>query len=176
MEQISVGRRNCQAHDWAEIDSHNAMLVQWATAVTKCSVLVLIYQVASAGSREMATVVLIAVALIAVECLIFRPSVIFQCEQPSLYWTLSLTPQSNCISETKNPLAAGIINMVTDFVVVVLPCRQYGSSSFLYSSRSSLRCSSGLASSSTMLVPYGITIYTKSRSVGIRLGQHFQPG
>jgi len=80
MEQISVGRRNCQAHDWAEIDSHNAMLVQWATAVTKCSVLVLIYQVASAGSREMATVVLIAVALIAVECLIFRPSVIFQCE------------------------------------------------------------------------------------------------
>jgi len=28
----------------------------------------------------MATVVLIAVALIAVECLIFRPSVIFQCE------------------------------------------------------------------------------------------------
>ena len=30
MEQISVGRRNCQAHYGAEIDSHNAMLVQWA--------------------------------------------------------------------------------------------------------------------------------------------------
>lgn len=93
--------------------------------------------------------------------------------KPSLYWTPSLTPQTNCISETKNPRAAGIINMVTDFVVVVLPCRQYGSSSFLHSSRSSLRCSSGLASSSTMLVPCGFTIYMKSRSVGIRHGQHF---
>jgi hypothetical protein len=95
--------------------------------------------------------------------------------QPSLYWTLSFTPQSNCISETKNPLAAGIINMVIDFVVIVLlPCRQYGSSSSLYSSRS-LRCSSGPASSSSVLVPCGVTIYMKSRSVGIRHGRRFQP-
>jgi hypothetical protein len=105
MEQISVGRRNCQAHDWAEIDSHNAMLVHWATAVTKCSVLVLIYQVASAGLREMATVVLIAMAMVAVECLIFRFSVIFQCEYvpPSCMVSFSLLTIS-----AGNPLCTGL--------------------------------------------------------------------
>lgn len=41
--------------------------------------------------------------------------------KPSLYWTLSLTPQTTCISETKNLLGAGIINTTTDFIVVILP-------------------------------------------------------
>lgn len=41
--------------------------------------------------------------------------------KPSLYWTLSLTPQTTCISETKNLLGAGIINTCTDFIVVILP-------------------------------------------------------
>ena len=36
------------------------------------------------------------------------------------YWTLSFKPQ-HCISETKNLLAAGIINTITDLLVVTLP-------------------------------------------------------
>jgi hypothetical protein len=85
----------------------------------------------------MATIVVIVITLVSVECLIFCFSVIFQCgyvlysevpmlllniiRKPSLYWTLSLTPQGTCISETKNLLGAGIINTVADFIVVVLP-------------------------------------------------------
>jgi len=40
--------------------------------------------------------------------------------KPSLYRTLSFKSQTSCISETKNLLAAGIFNTVTDFIVVIL--------------------------------------------------------
>lgn len=40
---------------------------------------------------------------------------------PATYWTLSFQPQTQCISETKNLLAAGIVNCWTDFLVVILP-------------------------------------------------------
>ncbi|PMD40852.1 hypothetical protein L207DRAFT_566219 [Hyaloscypha variabilis F] len=96
-------------------------LFSLATTLTKCSMLVLIHRIVSAGSKKMATIVVIVITLVSVECLIFCFSVIFQCGKPSLYWTLSLTPQGTCISETKNLLGAGIINTVTDFIVVVLP-------------------------------------------------------
>lgn len=39
---------------------------------------------------------------------------------PSDYWTLSATPQK-CINETAHLLAGGIINTITDFLVVMLP-------------------------------------------------------
>lgn len=38
----------------------------------------------------------------------------------SAYWTLSFTPQK-CINETYHLLAAGIINTITDFCVVLIP-------------------------------------------------------
>jgi uncharacterized membrane protein YidH (DUF202 family) len=41
--------------------------------------------------------------------------------RPSDYWTLSFKSQPDCIPESKNLLAAGILNTVTDLVVVVLP-------------------------------------------------------
>jgi hypothetical protein len=41
--------------------------------------------------------------------------------KPSLYWTLSWTPQTSWISERGNLLGAGIINTATDFIVVILP-------------------------------------------------------
>ena len=38
------------------------------------------------------------------------------------YWTLSSTPQ-RCINEAAHLLAAGIINVTTDFIVVLVPIR-----------------------------------------------------
>jgi hypothetical protein len=39
---------------------------------------------------------------------------------PNKYWTLTFADQG-CISDTKHLLAAGIINTITDIIVVVLP-------------------------------------------------------
>ena len=57
--------------------------------------------------------ILLSLVIIPVIDLIFR--------KPSLYWTLSWTPQTTCISERDNLLGAGIINTATDFIVVILP-------------------------------------------------------
>jgi hypothetical protein len=67
--------------------------------------LVLIYQVVSAGSREMATVVLIVMALIAVECLIFHFSFIFQCEYEP---PLCMVRFSLLTISAENPLCTGL--------------------------------------------------------------------
>ncbi|RDW64647.1 hypothetical protein BP6252_10298 [Coleophoma cylindrospora] len=40
---------------------------------------------------------------------------------PQDYWTLSLEPQPQCIDRPANLLTAGIINTLTDFMVVILP-------------------------------------------------------
>ncbi|WP_214293719.1 hypothetical protein, partial [Escherichia coli] len=40
---------------------------------------------------------------------------------PADYWKATVTPQHNCISESSHLLAANIINIISDVVVVVLP-------------------------------------------------------
>lgn len=47
--------------------------------------------------------------------------VIFQCRPVSDYWKLSMEPQPNCFNQPANLLAAGIVNTLTDFVVVLIP-------------------------------------------------------
>jgi uncharacterized membrane protein YidH (DUF202 family) len=42
---------------------------------------------------------------------------------PQDYWTITEGPQPNCISQSSSLLAAGIINTLTDFAVVLLPIR-----------------------------------------------------
>lgn len=44
------------------------------------------------------------------------------CSPVSAYWTLSFTKQK-CINEEAHVLAAGIINTVTDFIIVLLPIK-----------------------------------------------------
>lgn len=44
------------------------------------------------------------------------------CSPVSAYWTLSFTRQK-CINEEAHVLAAGVINTVTDFIIVLLPIR-----------------------------------------------------
>ena len=42
---------------------------------------------------------------------------------PQDYWTISIEPQPNCINQGSTLLVAGIINTLTDFLVVLLPIR-----------------------------------------------------
>lgn len=54
------------------------------------------------------------------------PGIIANIQPPpspvSAYWTLSFLPQK-CINEEAHLLAAGVINTVTDFIIVLLPVK-----------------------------------------------------
>jgi hypothetical protein len=76
--------------------------------------------VAAGSGRWMRTVVTIIASLIAFNGLIFVFITMLQCSPVSAYWTLSFTKQ-RCIDEEAHVLAAGVINTVTDFVIVLLP-------------------------------------------------------
>ncbi|KUJ19087.1 uncharacterized protein LY89DRAFT_731510 [Mollisia scopiformis] len=92
-----------------------------ATSLTKLSMLTLIYRLVSHSSSIISRVILGAIVLVSAQGTAFVFAAIFQCRTPSLYWTLSFKPQPECISETKLLLGAGIVNTITDLVVVVLP-------------------------------------------------------
>ncbi|KAL2064699.1 hypothetical protein VTL71DRAFT_3837 [Oculimacula yallundae] len=92
-----------------------------ATTLTKLSMLVLVYRIAAEGSKTFSKVIIGVMVLITLECVAFVFLVIFQCGNPSTYWTLSFQPQAQCVSETKNLLAAGINNTIGDLAVVILP-------------------------------------------------------
>lgn len=46
-----------------------------------------------------------------------------QIRPPSDYWKVTVEPQPNCINQTNSLLVAGVVNTLTDFVVVALPIR-----------------------------------------------------
>ncbi|KAJ9154891.1 Integral membrane protein [Pleurostoma richardsiae] len=96
------------------------VLFDVATTLTKLSMLTLIFKIMAAGQSRMRHAVLILAILIALDGFIFIFVTIFQCSPVSAYWTLSFTPQK-CIDEATHVLAAGIINTVTDFIIVLLP-------------------------------------------------------
>ncbi len=45
------------------------------------------------------------------------------CRPPQDYWAVTIDPQPNCINQSSSLLVAGIINTLTDFIVVLLPIR-----------------------------------------------------
>ncbi|KAH9208595.1 hypothetical protein DL95DRAFT_345248 [Leptodontidium sp. 2 PMI_412] len=95
-----------------------------ATTLTKLSMLVLVYRIVVQGSKKFPKIIVCVMVLIAAEGVAFVSTVVFQCRyviNPSTYWTLSFKPQPQCISETKNLLAAGILNTIGDLVVIILP-------------------------------------------------------
>lgn len=49
---------------------------------------------------------------------------------PQDYWKVTADPQPNCINQTSSLLFAGVINTLTDFLVVLLPIRTVVSSSY----------------------------------------------
>jgi len=68
-------------------------------------------------------ITVLAMLLVSIQGSVFCLTIIFQCRPISDYWTISKDPQPNCISQTSHLLAAGIINILTDFAVVILPIR-----------------------------------------------------
>lgn len=97
--------------------------------------LTLTYRIIGSGSKVLRKVIIGIISIVALQGTLFSLIVISQCRyvflcgqqtktdlrRPiSLYWTLSLTPQ-NCISEPFYLLVCGIINTITDFLVVILP-------------------------------------------------------
>ncbi|GBF61945.1 hypothetical protein TMEN_4465 [Trichophyton mentagrophytes] len=72
------------------------------------------------NSKILKWLVYFTMAIVAAEMVIFFIVVIFPCRPVSAYWTLSFRPQE-CINETAHLLIGTIINIFTDFLVVILP-------------------------------------------------------
>lgn len=85
--------------------------------------LALIYRITSAAGQHVTRcLVLLVITIVAVDGVIFILVELTQCMPLSLFWTPSFTPQ-NCINQADHLLAAGIINTVTDFIIVLLPIK-----------------------------------------------------
>ncbi|TLS28994.1 hypothetical protein PpBr36_00347 [Pyricularia pennisetigena] len=94
-----------------------------ATTLTKLSMLALIYRITSAAAQHVTRcLVLLVITIVAVDGVIFILVELTQCMPLDLFWTPSFTPQ-NCINQADHLLAAGIINTVTDFIIVLLPIK-----------------------------------------------------
>jgi hypothetical protein len=115
-----------------------------AATCTKISLLILTRRIMTAGTGIVRDIAAIGMFVVACEGLVFVLVVTFTCRyyilfltslsktsyvtisyyllsRPvSAYWTLSVTPQ-NCINERSHLLVGGIINTLTDFLVVLLP-------------------------------------------------------
>ncbi|KAI1844564.1 hypothetical protein JX265_001549 [Neoarthrinium moseri] len=97
-------------------------LFDLASNLTKLSTLAMLYRLIRPTKSRMKIVVIAACILVTCSSLVFVFVVIFQCSPVWDYWTLSTGPQ-NCIDEAAHLLSAGIINTVTDFIVVLLPIK-----------------------------------------------------
>ncbi|KAK8138345.1 hypothetical protein PG984_001725 [Apiospora sp. TS-2023a] len=99
------------------------MLFDAATSLTKLSMLAMLYKLTSASAdRRMNIVIMALAALISLNAFIFVIVEVFQCRPLSDYWTPT-AGQQNCIDEGTHLEAAGIINTVSDFILVFLPIR-----------------------------------------------------
>ncbi|KAK7923985.1 hypothetical protein PG985_006039 [Apiospora marii] len=99
------------------------ILFDAATSLTKLSMLAMLYKLTSASAdRKMNIVIMALAALISVNAFIFVIVEVFQCRPLSDYWTPT-AGHENCIDEAAHLEAAGIINTVSDFILVFLPIR-----------------------------------------------------
>ncbi|KLU87389.1 hypothetical protein MAPG_06389, partial [Magnaporthiopsis poae ATCC 64411] len=94
-----------------------------ATTLTKLSMLALIHRITTAaGDRTARTLTVALATIVSLDGVVFLIVELTQCRPLSLYWTPSVRKQ-NCINEPVHLLAAGTINTVTDFLIVLLPIR-----------------------------------------------------
>ncbi|KAK7941014.1 uncharacterized protein PG986_013401 [Apiospora aurea] len=99
------------------------ILFDAATSLTKLSMLAMLYKLTTASAdKKMNHVILGLSALISLNAFIFVIVELFQCRPISDYWTPSAGRQ-NCIDEATHLEAAGIINTISDFILVFLPIR-----------------------------------------------------
>ncbi|KAH8204943.1 hypothetical protein TruAng_000826 [Truncatella angustata] len=97
-------------------------LFDLSSNLVKLSTLAMLYRLVRVTKSRMKTITLLIMAFVVVSGLLFIFITIFQCNPIWEYWTLSAKPQ-NCINEANHLLAAGTINTVTDFAVVLLPIK-----------------------------------------------------
>ncbi|EJT81982.1 hypothetical protein GGTG_01956 [Gaeumannomyces tritici R3-111a-1] len=94
-----------------------------ATTLTKLSMLALIHRITTAaGDRTGRMLTGALAAVVALDGVVFLVVELTQCRPLSLYWTPSIRRQ-DCINESAHLLAAGVINTVTDLLIVLLPVR-----------------------------------------------------
>ncbi|KAK8114389.1 Integral membrane protein [Apiospora kogelbergensis] len=99
------------------------VLFDIATSLTKLSMLAMLYKLTSASADKKMNIVILGLsAIISLNAFIFIFVTVFQCRQVSDYWTPSASRQ-DCIDEAAHLEAAGIINTITDFILVFLPMR-----------------------------------------------------
>ncbi|CAG8983868.1 hypothetical protein HYALB_00005506 [Hymenoscyphus albidus] len=94
-----------------------------ACTLTKLSMLMLVRRMLKSASSLWRRITLLAIAIVATQGTIFCFTVIFQCRPPQNYWKVTIEKDPNCIDDTASLLAAGIINTLTDFIVVLLPIK-----------------------------------------------------
>jgi hypothetical protein len=121
-----------------DISVATELLFSVATALTKLSMLSLTYRVVTQGSGNLWKYIVASMVLVVAQSTTFCFVVIFQCKYvpqgsltyhvlmtifrtPAAYLTLTWHPQPACLSETAHLLAAGIVNVITDILVVGLP-------------------------------------------------------
>ncbi|KAK6204211.1 hypothetical protein LQW54_008330 [Pestalotiopsis sp. IQ-011] len=92
----------------------------------KLSILAMLYRLVHATESKLTIMVLSVASFVVVTGILIVFIIIFQCSPVSDYWTLSFRPQK-CIDEAVLLLVAGIANILTDFVIVVLPIRMTAS-------------------------------------------------
>ncbi|KAK9416214.1 hypothetical protein SUNI508_09794 [Seiridium unicorne] len=97
------------------------ILFDLSTSTTKLSMLAMIHRVTSSSkNKTLNTVVITLASSISINAFIFLVVSIFQCSPISAYWTITSAPK-RCINQPAHLLAAGIINTITDFIIVFLP-------------------------------------------------------
>ncbi|KAL8370172.1 hypothetical protein RB595_000522 [Gaeumannomyces hyphopodioides] len=93
------------------------------TTLTKLSMLALIYRITTAaGDRTGRMLTGALAAVVSLDGVVFLVVELTQCRPLSQYWTPSIR-QQDCINEPAHLLAAGVINTLTDFLIVLLPVR-----------------------------------------------------
>ncbi|PQE28968.1 integral membrane protein [Rutstroemia sp. NJR-2017a BBW] len=94
-----------------------------ACTLTKLSMLMLVRRMLAGAALFWRRVVLCAVWVVSLQGGLFCIILVFQCRPPQDYWKVTIEPQPNCINQASSLLVAGVINTLTDFLVVLLPIR-----------------------------------------------------
>jgi hypothetical protein len=94
-----------------------------ACTLTKLSMLLLVRRILASASLFWRRITLFAIWIVALQGTIFCFTALFQCRPISAAWEVTVDKNPNCINDDVSLLVAGIINTLTDFVVVLLPIR-----------------------------------------------------
>ncbi|TGO13780.1 hypothetical protein BTUL_0063g00110 [Botrytis tulipae] len=94
-----------------------------ACTFTKLSMLMLVRRMLTSATIFWRRVTLAAICIVGLQGALFCIVLVFQCRPPQDYWKITDEPQPNCIDQSSTLLLAGIINTLTDFLVVILPIR-----------------------------------------------------